>query len=584
LAGKISDSDREEVIRRRLSNQTFDKIASEMGISHGIAVKIVKDWIYSLEQTDASAVLTLARVVNEQGITPAQCAEGARLVASMQQLGVTPETLDQFLYVLYSQVIAKEMAPSVVATTLMQVSTLSQELEMPLDHVPETLKNAYNTLDEINAQITDKSSTLEHLRDDVQSALDEVHTTRENMALFLKVEEKLRALGLSLGRIDDIVNVINNVEKLDGDPAKMSAALAEVSSLQEQREALGADIEAKEEKARHMEEKIAAMNAQLATMNDMQTSLNAFVALGFTPDMLLDILEVIQSVAQRRSLPFNLASAAFMAEVKGGYESVSGFRAVLQNLQASIGIAQALLNQEQTKYATLRDSVNAVNFLHGNGVEEKDLLYWQKVFRDHPKLTREMLTASLRKYADLSEEIVAKEDLLKKLDSDVDRLKLASEYLSKENSRVAAQLAQAKETAAEEERQIHEKMERLSKQAQQILLEVSIDAVRQTAQNALLEGISLKAAYSPLLPIILWENKGPVPHLKDVFRAADFVLEVLKRILDPSDPLASDLENFVSALNKRIYGGSKSTATSNSGNGGSASSVKSGVGAVEAKK
>jgi hypothetical protein len=149
---------------------------------------------------------------------------------------------------------------------------------------------------------------------------------------------------------------------------------------------------------------------------------------------------------------------------------------------------------------------------------------------------------------------------------------------------VAAQLTQAKERAVEEERHLREKIEQLSKQMQQILLEVSIDAVRQTAQKALLEGISLRVADSPLNPIILWENKGPIPQPRDVFRATEFVLGILKRTLDPSDPLTDDLRDFMAALDRRIYGGSESTATSNSGNVGSASRSEGGGAVADAKK
>jgi DNA repair exonuclease SbcCD ATPase subunit len=579
----ISNSQREEVIRRRILCQPFKKIELELGISHGSAFNIEKEWKDALGETDASAVLHLARVLNKQRVTPAQCAEGAKIFAILNELGADPETLEQFLSDLSSRVVAKEMAPNVVATTLIQMSNLSQEFEVPLDQVPETLRNAHTALDEISAHIAESSSKLKLLEQDLQSALDEVQTTRENMSLFLEVEEKLKALGLSLGKIDEITNVINNVEELDGDPVKLVATLATLGSLQEQREALEADIEAKEEKARSLEEKITAVSTELATLSDRQALLNEFEAAGFTLEMQQELLAIIKGVAGRQFIPFRLASAAFMTEVKAGYEPIRGFKAVLENLQTSIRIAQVFLKQEQTRYVTFTDSVKAVDFLQGQGIGEKDLLYWQKVFRDHPQLTKEMLTASLREYADLSEEIIAKQDLLKKLDFDINRLKLASESLSKENIRVAAELAQAKETAADEERRFREKLEQLSKQERQLLFEVSRDVVRQATQNALLEGISLRAANSHLLPIILWENNGPIPQLKDVFIAAEFVLGILKRLLDASDPLTGDLGNFTAALDRRIYGGIESTASSNGGNGGSNSHVKNSVGG-EAKK
>jgi chromosome segregation ATPase len=356
------------------------------------------------------------------------------------------------------------------------MSFLSQEFEVSLDQVPEAFKEARTTLDEINARISESSSKLKQSEEELQSALDGVQTTRENMSLFLEVEGKLKARGLSLAKIDDIVNVISNVEKLDGDPAKMAAALAAVSSLQEQKEALEVDIKVKEEKARILEEKTAAISTQLATLSGIQAFLNEFEALGFTQDMLQELLAVVKDVAERRSLPVDLASAAFMTEVKAGYESVLGFKGVLENLQNRIKNTQALLNQAQTTYATLTDSVKAVNSLYSKGIEEKDLIYWQKIFRDHPHLTAEMLTTTLRDYADLLQAIFALQKIHKKLESEIEVLTRDIKAGYKEKARISAELEEAKRTADEEKRQLRENIEQLSKQAQQILFEVATDA------------------------------------------------------------------------------------------------------------
>lgn len=554
MGGKISDSDREEVIRRRLSNQTFDRIASEMGISHGIAVKIEKDWQNALEQTDASAVLTLARVINKRGMTPAQCAEGARLVAMMQQLGVTPETLDRFLSNLYSQVITKEMAPNVVATTLMQVSTLSQELEVPPDHVPETLKNAYNTLDEINAQIIDNSSKLEHLRHEVQSALDEAHTTREKMTLFLNVENKLGGLGLSLDNLDDIVNVIYNTKELGSDPSKLARALRTVSSLQEQKEALEADIRGKQEDARSIEDKIAATNARLAALSDIQAFVDRFEALGFNKNLLEDLLSRIKEIAENRSIPFSIAAASFLAEVAADYDIVHGYKAALQNLQFEIRNASARLKDEETKIAELYEAVKGITLLHSRGVHEKHIIYWEKVMRDHPELPPEMLSTSLKEYADVLEAIAAAQTKYNTLETAIDALKLNIDALNREHARAAADLLLIRKATEEEQRIRQEAMQQILKHERESLRSVAVDAIKYTSKQALMEGISLHVADSPLLPIISSENGGAQPKPKDMLFAAVYVLNLLRRSIGPSDPLTTEISTADTAINKRLFG------------------------------
>jgi septal ring factor EnvC (AmiA/AmiB activator) len=554
LGGEISDSDREEVIRRRLSNQTFDRIAFEMGISHGSAVKIQKDSINKLEQRDASAVLTLGRVINKQGITPAQCAEGARLVAIMQQLGATPENLDRFLSDLNSKVITKGMAPSAVATTLMQASTLSQELEVPLDRIPEALKNAYDTLDEINAQITDSSSKLAHLRDEVQSALDEAHATHEKMALFLNVEKKLGGLSLSLDNLDDIVNVIYNMKELGSDPSKLAMALATVNSLQEQKQELEADIEGTQEHVRFLEEEIAETNTRLAALSEIQEFLNRFDALGINKNLLEDLLFVITEIAEHRSIPLSLAAAFFLAEVVADYEAVLGFKAALQNLEDKIRKASAQLEHEETTLAELRDAVNAITLLHNRGVREKHLVDWEKVMRDHPELSAEMLSASLKEYADVLEAIVAAWTKHKTFETAIDALKLNIDALNREHARAAADLLLIRKATEDEQRIRQEVMQQLLKQERESFRSVAVDAIQYTSKHALMEGISLHVANSPLLPIISSENGGPQPKPKEMLFVAVYVLNLLRRSIGPSDPLTTEISNADTAINKRLSG------------------------------
>lgn len=77
-------------------------------------------------------------------------------------------------------------------------------------------------------------------------------------------------------------------------------------------------------------------------------------------------------------------------------------------------------------------------------------------------------------------------------------------------------------------------------------------------------------------------NKGgPFPQPQDMFVAAEFVLAIMKRILDPSDPLSSHLENVTAALEIRIHRGNERAAINCSG---SATYVKSGVGNTECSK
>jgi hypothetical protein len=76
-----------------------------------------------------------------------------------------------------------------------------------------------------------------------------------------------------------------------------------------------------------------------------------------------------------------------------------------------------------------------------------------------------------------------------------------------------------------------------------------------------------------LLKIVLWEKgAGPLPQAEELTSAGVYVLHMLQKIIDPSDPLRNDLANAETALKKRLQGGNKSTGSGDSSNNNSPSS------------
>jgi hypothetical protein len=137
-------------------------------------------------------------------------------------------------------------------------------------------------------------------------------------------------------------------------------------------------------------------------------------------------------------------------------------------------------------------------------------------------------------------------------------------------------------------------MTQLLRREQALVVEIATDVLREKLKEALLEGASLGAASSPLLKIVLWEKgAGPLPGADELTSAGVYVLHMLQKIIDPSDPLINDLANAETALKERLRGGTNSTGTrsgnssndsSTNSNGGTATPIGNGASGTDETK
>jgi hypothetical protein len=172
---KISDNVREEVVRRLILNQPYEQISSELGISHGTVANIQKQWKFDIGTGNAQAILDLVHALKELGITPAECAEGAQIVLILKETGARATMTKGLLSALTNEVAVKGIPPSTVASTLLQVTELSQKVSVPLPQVPEALENAHIELERTETSIASRTSDLKKAEAELQSILDELH-------------------------------------------------------------------------------------------------------------------------------------------------------------------------------------------------------------------------------------------------------------------------------------------------------------------------------------------------------------------------------------------------------------------------
>lgn len=524
----------------------------DLEISHGSAVAIEKQWKEDIGTANANAILDLAKIMKKLGIEPAESVHGLEIAAALKELGTKPEGMKRFLSELSEGLIAKGIPASKAADILSQMTELTNEFRAPLDKVPGLLEGALKRLREVEQKLTDSSNRYEEVQKRLNAALEEMSTTRENVGKCVEVENKLKALGLSLSKIDEAVNLIRNTETLGQDPAKVAAAFALFDSLQRERDAIKGEIESAKRNLQLMRDSIARLNSELSALAGMKAFLDKFIAAGFNEKMLEELLELLKDVALQRSIPTHLSAAFFLSEAESSFDHVLGYKRTLADFEEKTLKASKDLAKAQTEFAEYEDATESLMLLREKGIQEKDLIYWHKVLRDHPRLSPEMLTECLRDYGDLKEALISLEAARKEQESKIGSLRIDIEALQEDKGRAERELKELRKTESEKLDQHIIQLEELQKQQRDLLVKMASEVLNEATKKALRAGISLQASKSVLLPIILSENGGPSPKSEELIIAGVYLLSLLERDTNPSDPIRRDLAGVIGVLKKRL--------------------------------
>lgn len=562
MPARISPQLRREVIRRRILQQSFDKIAADLGISHGAAVNIFNQWKEEIGKYEAESILDFAKALKELKMTPEQCFEGAEISGILRELGTTYALMHKVVSELFQAAIHIGLRPEQIAQLLLEVTELSSKFAIPLIDIPKALEDAEAKRSLVKGEAEELWRKYEDTNKELEKLLHKYSTTEENICKCVDAESKLKELGLTLLNLVEVITVIHNVKELGTDPAKVASVFSSISSLQTHKEKLTAEINAAEEKLRKTREETQTADAVLASRKTLKEFLDKFIALGFSQVMLEKLLQVIQKVAITRGIPFSQASGDFLSEVEGSYDTLKGFEETLATLRGRLTQVNIELAVKEKAFAEYKDAVDSWQYLDKRGVEEKDLLYWQKVLRDHPTLTAEMLTECLRTYADFKTAILALEESHKISEIRKTKDKEEIEALQKEKERVISELEKLRKEAEETRQEEKRKFEQLREEHEKLHAKAVKDAIGEAVQKALLAGIELKAAPSPLLRIIKWENGSTIPTLEEKAAAAVYTIDMVRTEMDSTDPLKSDLERLEAALKLKVgkAGGSSAGA------------------------
>jgi hypothetical protein len=135
----VSTHIKEEIIRKWLSGEQSDKIASDIPMGAGTVTNIISEWKEEIGIPTADTLRELATELKRFNINASQCAKGYRLVNIINNLGAQEEeNIESFLTQIYKLCTSKIIPPEAIVNISQQIVALGETI--PFSQIPEYMQ------------------------------------------------------------------------------------------------------------------------------------------------------------------------------------------------------------------------------------------------------------------------------------------------------------------------------------------------------------------------------------------------------------------------------------------------------------
>jgi hypothetical protein len=271
----IDASIKRKVIQQWLSGEARAKIAIDNNIGEGTVSDTVSEFKIGFDAAEFESSRELALAAKKQGLNLADLASNFRLHNFIKKSGAAQEGIESFIV----NVSNSNLPPEEVVEYVNQLYAISKEQSIPLDQVPNYIKERVEQKQKIDEDVKAAESLLQSKNVSMQ-AINE----------HLQLNEKLKEHGLSTYNIDELLNLVLNAKRYGFDAKKIVGKLRSIQRLEKKEKRLEnnctilSNLLDKHKETVPLAELIEAMHIGKSELISFKIAVNEAVeTYGFTP-------------------------------------------------------------------------------------------------------------------------------------------------------------------------------------------------------------------------------------------------------------------------------------------------------------
>ena len=358
MPAPIPASIKSKVIEQWLLGHSRDSIAKANNVSTGAVSNIAKEYEERLGRDLLYGLREIRILLKREGITPAQCAIGFRIMKMFADRGVDGEAAEHFVSDVYKECNRLGITPGNIVVHIEDLTKFSKDVRLPEieGYINEKILQE-KELDEKIRQLSNDTAALELKKSQLERKcdliLEQSKRAEEGMKSYFGFKEELESHGISMTYdIPKFVSTVRCIAEYRYDPQRV---IKEFSDIQYHQDKLRALKIAADEKQREVA-RIDLQNSSLVQAISFHSSiLNVYNVLnnaGFGIEKLKRLHDTIMKIAESNQISTWPAVDKFFKDIETQYDVKLGFEAEKDRLNTEI---QILKDEQKKQSESLRE-------------------------------------------------------------------------------------------------------------------------------------------------------------------------------------------------------------------------------------
>lgn len=358
MPAPIPEVIKSKVIEQWILGQSRDSIASANSISTGAVSNIVREFEERLGRDVMRGTREIGILLKREGLTPAQCAIGFRIVKIFTDQGVDGEAAEYFVRDIYKECDRLGIKPNNIVVFIEDLTKFSKDIRLP--EIEDYINNKIvqeKEIDEKIKQLSNDVAGLELKKSQLKRKLDLIleqsKRVEEGMKSYFGFKQDLESHGISMTvDIPKFANTVRCIAEYGYDPYRVIKEFNDIQYLQDKLRALKIAADERQEEVARLEGQksslVQAISSHSSTLNVYNMLNNA----GFDIEKLKRLCETIMKIAESNQISNWLAVDKFSKDIETQYDAKLGFEAEKDRLNTEI---QILKEKRKEEWGSLRD-------------------------------------------------------------------------------------------------------------------------------------------------------------------------------------------------------------------------------------
>jgi hypothetical protein len=350
MPAPINEIVKRRVIQQWLSGEARAKIAIDNNVGEGTVSSIISYFKIGLDDAEFDSSRELALQARKQGLNLSDLASNFRLHNFIKESGAAEDKIESFI----ANVISSDIYPENIVQYVNQLFAVSREESIPLDQVPNYIKEKLEEKKKIDEQIKEVDVIIQSKNVSIEAINEHIH-----------LKEELKKYRLSTKDIHRLLNLLVAAKEYRYSPGKIIAKLRNIKGLENKEVKLKSSCE--------------ALSKKDAKYKDVIPFTEEIVAFGIGIQELIGLDVGIKEAAKMYNTSFFNSTMKLIDDIKT-YNKINGLRRELDRLslqkyaldQACSRQSQSLVNLAKIKsYGITEDRILELNnFLENNGIKD----------------------------------------------------------------------------------------------------------------------------------------------------------------------------------------------------------------------